>query len=145
MRKLTNHKSQNTFRLAVGVPKDQANETGKVHEWIKCPDCKSGIRWFESNLCLMTDFLLLLILTSCWCFGFRTLFQEGFLFHSLGDKLWAWSEFWSKPIFQCPPCMASIHGALAYIFFYDGYYGMSIFFLICLCGLNFLITQIIPE
>lgn len=93
----------------------------------------------------MVDFLLLLILTSLWCFGVKTLFSEGFLLERVGDWAWGKSEFLSKPLFQCPPCMASVHGGLAYIFFYDGPYGMSIFFLICLCGLNYLITQILPE
>lgn len=131
------HKNQSLFRLAVVVLKDQSNENGKVHEWFKCPDCKSGIRWFESNLCLMTDFLLLLIITAFWCFGVKTLFSEGFLLERVGDWAWEKSEFLSKPLFQCPPCMASIHGISSYLIFVPFHSATPIyhdlFTMLCFC------------
>lgn len=93
----------------------------------------------------MIDFILLLVLTSTWCFGFRALFQPDMILEKVGDWMWDKSEFVSKPLFQCPPCMASIHGSIAFILFNDFFILQWIAFCICLCGLNYLITKIALE
>jgi len=117
----------------------------------------------------MTDFLLLLVLTSLWIFGFRTLFQEDMILEKLGNKLWGeslqyaadekyhptggWLPVWfCKMLFQCPPCMASVHGSYSFFLLFD-HHGISIIdttglwiaFCICLCGLNYLIMKAILE
>lgn len=116
----------------------------------------------------MIDFILLLILTSLWIFGFRALFQEDMILERLGDKLWGethkspsdlvplkkgWLPEWiCKPLFQCPPCMSSIHGTYSFFLLFDHQHltlidtiGLWVAFCICLCGLNYLITKIALE
>lgn len=94
----------------------------------------------------MNDFIVLVIIGACWCWGVFTLFQDGYILEKPGHFLWDnIGNFVCKPIFSCPPCMASIHGfAIGFI-----YYGLSWqipIFMICLCGLNFIIKSIIfPE
>lgn len=117
----------------------------------------------------MIDFILLLILTSLWIFGFRALFQEGMILEKVGDKLWGddggfikgvnykkikgiLPEWLCKPLFQCPPCMSSIHGTYSYFMFFN-HASLSntdtvclwVVFCITLCGLNYLITKIVLE
>jgi hypothetical protein len=117
----------------------------------------------------MTDFILLLILTSLWCFGFRALFQEDMIFEKIGDKLWGEEKYYTidkatkvkkgllpewicKPLFQCPPCMSSIHGTYAFFSLFDHHHinildtvSLWVAFCVCLCGLNYLITKIVLE
>lgn len=94
----------------------------------------------------MNDFIVLLIIGSSWCWGVFTLFHEGYLLERAGNTLRRELGSWfSKPLFDCPPCQASIHGfAIGFI-----HYGLSWqipIFMICLCGLNFIIKSIIfPE
>jgi hypothetical protein len=86
-----------------------------------------------------------LLLASLWCFGVHAAFQNDMLLGKLGT----WIELrigykWCKPLFGCPPCMASVHGA-----FISGYFGLTptvaLVFIICLCGLNYVINQLLPE
>lgn len=96
----------------------------------------------------MTDFLLLLIFGACWTWGICCLFQEGYILYSFGKKLkdigvpiWV-----AKPLFVCPPCMSSIHGFLISAIYFDWHIYPMMAYMVCLCGLNFIIKSIIfPE
>lgn len=82
-----------------------------------------------------------LLINSLWCVGFHVLMTYDFsIFHSLGNKLeFHLPEWIVKPMFTCPPCMASIHGLL----FALPYYHLSVIVpihLVCLCALNTLIV-----
>ena len=110
----------------------------------------------------MIDFILLLIFGACWTWGVFTLFHEGYVLEKIGNKLrkyeydhaksktslnYSWKGTWySKPLFDCPPCMASVHGFLISAFYYDWHIPQIPVFMICLCGLNFIIKSILfPE
>jgi len=100
------------------------------------------------------NFFAVLIGASLWCWGIFTLFREGYLLARVGNilriddddsppnKLGSWL---SKPLYDCPPCMASVHG------FIFGWFSFGLTlqlpaFMICLCGLNYIIKSIIfPE
>jgi hypothetical protein len=94
----------------------------------------------------MNEFIILLIIACNWCFGIFTPFHEGYILESIGDRIRSViGKQLSKPIFGCPPCMASIHGAAIGLFWW-GIDLRVIPFMICLCGLNFIIKNIIfPE
>lgn len=99
----------------------------------------------------MTDFILLLLIGACWTWGVFTLFHEGFILHKIGNilkepyGLGYKSNWYTKPLFDCPPCMSSFHGGIIGLLFF----GLSfkvLTFMICLCGLNFIIKSILfPE
>jgi len=106
------------------------------------------------------DFILLLILGTCWCWGVFTLFHEGYILERLGNKFrkykhWAGPKclqegykgtWYSKPLFDCPPCMASVHGFLVSAIYYEFHIYPMLAYMICLCGLNFVIKSILyPE
>lgn len=108
----------------------------------------------------MTDFILLLIVGSCWCWGVFTLFHEGYFLERIGNKLRKFDIFpgnksmqerwigtwYSKPLFDCPPCMASIHGLLISAIYYEWHIYPMGAYMICLCGLNFIVKSILfPE
>lgn len=106
----------------------------------------------------MSEFLMLLVFGVCWTWGFRTPFQEGYFLGKFADIIRSEDDnsppqkignWFTKPVFDCPPCMSSLHGfAISsinynssehWIFFVIGY-------IICLCGLNFIIKSILyPE
>jgi hypothetical protein len=100
----------------------------------------------------MTDFLLLLLFGVCWTWGFRTPFQEGYFLEKIGkffrseDGTGTW---FTKPLFDCPPCQASLHGFMIASIYYGaaGWNLLIVFgYMICLCGLNFIIKSILyPE
>jgi hypothetical protein len=87
-----------------------------------------------------------LLIATAWIWGVHCLFYEGYLFEKLGNKLHDEVGDWiCKPLFDCPPCMSSIHGVIFGIIFY----GVSIKvipFIICLCGINYVIKSFVyPE
>jgi hypothetical protein len=106
----------------------------------------------------MIDFILLLIIGSLWIWGFRTPFQEGYLLQKLGDifrdeddnsppnMIGTWM---SKPIFDCPPCMSLFHGCIIFfiiapfLFHFALPLRQLIPYIICLCGVNYLIKTIL--
>lgn len=105
----------------------------------------------------MIDFILLLLIGSSWCWGVFTLFHEGYALDWFGNyfrkeddnsppnMLGTW---YSKPLFDCPPCQASVHGFIISGIYY-GWYDHPLnclAYMICLCGVNFVIKSIIfPE
>lgn len=96
----------------------------------------------------MTTFLISLIPACLLIHGIHILFQEGHLLerpgiwitNRLGDK-------WSKPIINCPICQSSFWGAICF-FAIDYVFGVHlpirqlIPYLMCLCGLNVIISKL---
>ena len=107
----------------------------------------------------MTDFFeyaelfAVLIGASLWCFGVHTVANKAILevFKVNVDKQWykfsKWQRTLLKPLFACPPCMASVHGTIIFFIMLFGSYGILYWpvFCICLCGLNYIITSLLPE
>lgn len=100
----------------------------------------------------MTDFFFLLVLTSLWCIGVWNAFGTDMIFGKIGEwgrglrsgkivvenhlPLWA-----VKPLWDCPSCMASLHGFASYAIFH-GIDWMVIPFIVCLSGLNYIVIQV---
>jgi len=61
------------------------------------------------------------------------------------------SAYWCLPLFLCPPCMGSFHGVLVFFLIGPAVTGSILQLItlvpycICLCGLNYIVNQIIPE
>lgn len=93
----------------------------------------------------MTDFIIYLVVASLWIWGVYAVFDSK---HLLG-KIAAWIEVntsttFCRPLFLCPTCMSSVHGILWGVLCYDFTY--TVFpFIICLCGLNYIINSLLPE
>lgn len=92
------------------------------------------------------DFILLLIIGTTWIWGVHCLFSDGYLLEQAGVKAWnRWPKWATKPLFICPPCMSSIHGLIIA----SAYFGLNwlVFgYMVCLCGLNYILKQLIyPE
>lgn len=91
----------------------------------------------------MVEFINLIFVGSLWCYGVYAVFDNDHLLGPLGNWIEKkTSTAFIRPLFGCPPCQASIHGlAIGLIFF-----GLSftlIPYIICLCGFNFVIKNII--
>lgn len=95
----------------------------------------------------MTDFILLLLFGAFWTWGVSCLFQEGYILEKPGNYLWGnWPKWICKPLFACPPCMSSVHGSVIAICYFDWHLYYILPYMICLCGINFIIKSILyPE
>jgi hypothetical protein len=49
------------------------------------------------------------------------------------------TDFWSKPLFDCPPCMASVWGLIGWLYFVTDFHLIP--YLLILCGLNALTSK----
>jgi len=89
----------------------------------------------------MIDFILLLIIGSLWIWGVFAAFDEGNIFWPIRKSLEDLGcEWWLKPLFGCPYCCASVHGLVISLY----HYGPSLViipYIVCLCGLNFIIKE----
>lgn len=89
----------------------------------------------------MIDFILLLIIGSLWIWGVFAAFDEGNVFWPIRKSLTELGADWYlKPFISCPYCMGSVHGFI--IGFY--HFGPSLHilaYMVCLCGLNFIIKE----
>ena len=93
----------------------------------------------------MTDFIIHIIIASLWCFGVYAVFDNDHLLGKVGTFIEAkTSTNFIRPLFGCPPCLASVHGFIWGLILY-GLSWQIIPFCICLCGLNFIIKNIIFE
>lgn len=97
----------------------------------------------------MTDFLLYILIVSAWIWGFNVLFEENNIFEKAGDWMDENLPIWiNKPTWQCPVCMASAHGLLWFFIglplcFHDALpIRQLIPFLICLCGVNYILVKL---
>lgn len=93
---------------------------------------------------VVAHFAILLSLSSLWIMGVNSLFQEDMILEKLGQ----WQDenlpvLVNKPLWRCPPCMASFHGSVLYCLFLCGDYGLLLWlpFVICLAGVNYLIVN----
>jgi hypothetical protein len=95
----------------------------------------------------MIDFLLLLIFGMAWTWGIHCLFAEGYLLESVGNVIRRNVPKWAmKPTIDCAPCMASIHGFAISAIYFDWHIFPMLAYIICLCGVNFIIKSILfPE
>lgn len=94
-------------------------------------------------------FFYLLAIGCLWVIGVWTLFQPGMILQNLGDHIEAFCiRVWGtvagrmicKPLFTCPPCMASVHGSIIWFTFGPRDWLWWIPFLLCLCGFLKLVT-----
>jgi len=63
----------------------------------------------------MIDLIILLVINSLYCVGVWLATGEDMIFEK--PALWLSErvpEFWLKPIFGCPTCMASLHSILPF-------------------------------
>jgi hypothetical protein len=92
------------------------------------------------------QYLIWIILTSFWCWGFHNAFEPGELFGKIGDCMREkFTEFQLKPIIGCPICMSSIHGTTWYFISQPVYSFTSwIMFIVAASGFNYVIHNIFP-
>lgn len=89
------------------------------------------------------SFFGLLVTASLWCFGVYAIFNNEHLLGPVADWLEkVTSETFCRPLFGCPPCMGSFHGGIMGLFAF-GFNWTVLAFIICLCGLNFIIKTLI--
>jgi len=95
----------------------------------------------------MTDFLVWLIISSFWIWGFHFCFREKQIFGSTGNWLDNRLPKWiCKPLFKCPMCMASIHGTAIYLLSPMAYHpAYHLLFVMALCGLNDIIDGLTAD
>jgi len=97
----------------------------------------------------MTNILLLLIINALFIIGLYKVVDGGMLLDFVGDWIRGktlyqqgkkWRKVISKPLIDCPPCMASVWGTV----FYIASNGFDLFwpvYLICLAGLVTLLMR----
>ena len=91
----------------------------------------------------MIDFIQYIVLGCLWCYGVYAVFDNDHLLGKFGDWIERnTSTFYIRPIFGCPPCMASFHGSIIGIMIYD-FRPIVIIYVICLCGINYIIKNLI--
>ena len=84
---------------------------------------------------------LVLVLNSLGCLGVHCLTREGMLFEEIANIIRHYiGDFWSKPLFDCPPCMASVWGISGWFYFAPDLHLIP--YLLVLCGLNALISKL---
>ncbi len=84
----------------------------------------------------MTDFWLRIAVAVPVIIGIFTLFLPGMLLGWLGD---AWHKrlpkMIQKPLYDCPPCMSSVHGTWIWLAMGGSIEPMLIIFCLALCGI----------
>ena len=74
--------------------------------------------------------------------GIYGLLSDGMLFGWLGDFIrYHLGEFWSKPICNCPPCMASVYGIPVGVYYFDVSIQL-IGYILALSGLLYVLARI---
>jgi len=88
----------------------------------------------------MIELLLLLFLGVAWTWGVKCLFSDNMLLESIAVQArMKLPGYVTKPLFDCPPCMASIHGTLIYFALYGGNIWLWGLYCVMLCGLNYIL------
>jgi len=91
----------------------------------------------------MPELIPYLLINSLWIWGFHCLFSEGMSLNIVGDWLeHNYSEWITKPLFGCAPCMSSVHGTIGYFIFVNQGFATWPIYCVCLCGLNFIIVKL---
>jgi hypothetical protein len=83
-----------------------------------------------------------IIITSLWCLGFYKAFDEGMIFGFIAKAFKNSPRWVTKPLFNCPPCMASFHGFIAFFLIYGNMDARVIPFIFCVSGLNWILSSI---
>lgn len=84
--------------------------------------------------------------TCMFIFGLHCLLRPGYIFGFFGEVLDALLPEWvSKPLFMCPPCMASIYGISSYVMLVHRSVGECFVFVICLAGLNYIMVNLFKD
>lgn len=89
----------------------------------------------------MIDILLLLILNALAIIGIYLSFGEGMIFRSIG--LWIEKKVHddlTKPLFNCPTCMASIHSVIPFWMTYEPCFQSALLYIIYIPALSALAT-----
>ena len=102
------------------------------------------------------NLILILIINSLICLGVHVVTRDGMLFAfveeaansflwKIHDMFWpckpnTWSSYLLKPLFNCPPCMASVWGIAGWFYFAPDLHLIP--YLLVLCGLNALISKL---
>jgi len=88
----------------------------------------------------MNTFLKALLIGNLICVGIWTCFGTGMILGWLGD-IWErrLPNAINKPLWMCPPCMASVHGSWV-CWMFIGDINVWIPFCLALCGLNKIVT-----
>ena len=97
----------------------------------------------------MISFLISIVPTSLFIYAVHILFQEKHLFEDAGEWLTnKLGQKWSKPLINCPVCMSSLWGTLAFFVGLPVVFGVAYAFkfwipyVFCLCGLNTIINKL---
>jgi hypothetical protein len=84
---------------------------------------------------------LAIVLNSLACLGVQCLTREGMLMYKVADYISSKvGEFICKPLFDCPPCMASVWGLLGWFYLEPGLAILP--YMLVLCGVNALISKL---
>ena len=84
---------------------------------------------------------LAIVLNSFACLGVHCLTREGMLMYNVADYIRSKvGEFICKPLFDCPPCMASVWGLLGWFYLEPGL--AIVPYMLVLCGVNALISKL---
>lgn len=95
----------------------------------------------------MTDYLIWIILTSVWCYGFHNAFEPDMILSKAGDYLRSKvSENLLKAFISCPMCMPSVHGTFIYLHACQGDYSVTgcLMFIVCASGINYVLYNLFP-
>jgi len=83
---------------------------------------------------------LVLVLNSLACLGVHCLTREGMILEKVANYIRLYiGEFWCKPLFDCPPCMASVWGLLGWFYLTPSL--AIVPYLLVLCGVNALTSK----
>ena len=89
------------------------------------------------------SFFFHLLAGTVYCFGVYKIFQDILTGPATWMELKIGSK-WCKPLFLCPPCMASFHGFYLGVIFF-GFDWTILLYCICLCGANYIVNSLLPE
>lgn len=91
----------------------------------------------------MIDLILLLLFNACAIIGIHLAFGEDMIFERLGH--WIESKIpydLTKPLFNCPTCMASVHSILPYWLTHDFNTESLLWYLIYVPALAYVATRL---
>lgn len=90
----------------------------------------------------MIDLIALGIINVGFIWGINCAFSEGYFLEGAGKVIEkAIGTKPCKPLFLCPPCMSSVWGGLFFWAFANATFWLLLPYVICLCGINFIIKE----
>lgn len=94
----------------------------------------------------MVEFIIQIVITALWCWGFANAFDEDNIFGGLGKIIKKTAPSWFyKPTIGCVKCMPSIHGTIWFIYFHEFDFFLWILFIVAVSGLNTIILNLFPD